>query len=193
MRIIFDLRMVGLGNNGGSLTLIKSANALQELGHNIVIIDTMKNMNKWTQLNVPHVVCKSRGDIPNANVVIATGYKSWKNTLMLPDRCGKKFVWIRGWETWNAPETQLISILSDKRFIKLVNGRGIQKRLKKYDIDSFLVRPGNDLQDFYPLNKRDRTRVVLGGLYHTRHKTKRSDWVIKVANKLKQKYSNIEL
>jgi glycosyltransferase involved in cell wall biosynthesis len=30
--------------------------------------------------------------------------------------------------------------------------------------------------------------IVLGGLYHERHKTKRSDWVIKATEELKKKY-----
>jgi len=42
MDIIFDLRNVGLGNNGGSLTLIKSGNTLQEMGHCVCFIDSGK-------------------------------------------------------------------------------------------------------------------------------------------------------
>jgi glycosyltransferase involved in cell wall biosynthesis len=193
MRVIFDLRETGLGNNGGSLTLIKSANTLQELGHEVFIVDSMKSMTTWVSLNVPHIIYKGKKDLPDADAIVATGYKSWRNTLVSPNWCGKKFIWVRGWEIWNAPENQLISILSDEGIIKIVNGYGIQKRLKKYNIDSFLVRPGNDLQDFYPMNIRDKNKIVLGGLYHTRHKTKRSDWIISVTNQLKKKYNNIEL
>ena len=193
MRILFNLIGCSLGNNGGSLTLIKSANTLQELGHKVIMVDSMKNQHTWTPLKVPHIICKSEKDIPTADFIIATGYKTWMHTLKLPDRCGRKFVWLRGWERWNASEEQMISVLSDDRIIKLANGKGIQNRLKKYNINSFLVMPGNDFQDFYPMHKRDKNKVILGGLYNTRHQTKRSVWIINVAKRLKQKYNNIEL
>ena len=52
MIITFDLRSVGLGNNGGSLTLIKSGNTLQDMGHEIYFIDSGKNKHTWEKLEV---------------------------------------------------------------------------------------------------------------------------------------------
>ena len=50
MKIIFDLRRVGLGHNGGSLTLIKSGNTLHDMGHEVTFIDSGRNQNKWVHL-----------------------------------------------------------------------------------------------------------------------------------------------
>ena len=58
MKILFNLFGVGCGNNGGTLTLFKSANTLSKLGHDVKIIDSGKNQNTWFKLNVPHIIIK---------------------------------------------------------------------------------------------------------------------------------------
>jgi len=193
MKIVFNLMNCGLGNNGGSLTLIKSANTLQELGHEVYIIDSMENQYTWGELKVPHIIIKERKNIPNSDIILATGYNTWKHTLNLPNRCGKKYVWVRGWEIWNSSEKNIVSILSDKRIIKLVNSICLKNKLLSYKIQSYIIRPGNEFEDLYPMDMRNDDKIILGGLYHTRHMTKRSDWVIKTAKILKQKHKNIEL
>jgi glycosyltransferase involved in cell wall biosynthesis len=194
MRIIFDLINVGLGNQGGSLTLIKSANMLQRLGHEVYIIDSMKNQHTWTSLKVKHIIISKHNKIPDADIIIATGYKSWKHTLGLPKRCGKKYIWLRGWEIWNASERDIVSILSNENIIKLVNSSCLKNKLLTYKIKSHIIYPGNDFEDIYHMNiRKNKNKVILGGLYHTRHKTKRSEWIINVVKLLKEKYNNIEL
>ena len=104
MKLTFDLRRTGLGNNGGSATIIKSANMLQKLGHEVFIIDSIKNKHTWNKLEVPHLICKKNKEIPNADIIIATGYRSAQTTVDAPKRCGVKFHWIRAWETWKGSE-----------------------------------------------------------------------------------------
>ena len=152
MHIIFNLINVSLGNNGGSLTLIKSANTLKELGYDVSIIDSGKNQHTWTPLNVSHLKIKSVNDIPNGDIIIATGFNSWKHTLNLPERCGKKYTWVRGWELWNAPEKNIVSILSNTKMTKLVNSICLKNKLLSYKIESQIIYPGNDLEDIYPIN-----------------------------------------
>ena len=193
MKIIFNLMNVGLGNNGGSLTLIKSANALSALGHEVIIADTGKNQHTWSPLFVSHIKCKNQSEIPNADVIIATGFNSWNKTIKLPNRCGKKYIWIRGWELWNASEKQLVSILSNDKITKIVNSICLQKKLQSFNIDSTIIRPGNDLFNFCPMKIRNQKNIILGGLYHTRHKTKRSDWIVEATIRLRKKYNNIKL
>jgi len=193
VKIIFNLINVGLGNNGGSLTIIKSANELYHLGHDIIIVDTGKNKCTWESLLVPHIICKNNTQIPNADIIIATGFKSWNHTINLENRCGKKYVWIRGWELWNASQEKIVSILSNKKIIKLVNSICLQNKLNSFNINSIIIRPGNDLYNFFPMNLRNKKNIILGGLYHTKHKTKRSDWVIDSTQKLRKKYNNIKL
>lgn len=193
MKIIFNLMNVGLGNNGGSLTLIKSANELYHLGHDIIIVDTGKNKCTWESLLVPHIICKNNSQIPNADVIIATGFKSWKHTINLENRCGKKYVWVRGWELWNTSQEKLISILSNKKITKIVNSICLKNKLNSFDINSTIIKPGNNLHEFFPMDLRNGKNIILGGLYHTKHKTKRSGWVIDVVQRLRKKHNNIKL
>jgi len=191
LKIIFNLMNVGLGQNGGSQTIIKSANILQKLGHEITIIDSGKNQHKWTPLEVKHIIIKNIEQIPDADIIIGTGFKSWENTLNLPDRCGKKFVYIRGWELRQAPEYRIIEVLSNKNIIKIVNSIGLQNKLKNYNIESYIIRPGNDFEDFEILNiKKPNKNIIIGGLWHTRHRTKRSSWILETTKVMKQSFGN---
>jgi len=193
MKIVFDLRNTGLGNGGGSSTLVKSSNILYSLGHNIIVIDSGRNQHTWTKLNVEHRIIKSINDVPNSDIVISTGYKTVLQTVKLPERCGKKLIWMRGWELWQMSEENIIKKVLKSPLIKVVNSFCLIDKLKKYGVDSYLIRPGNNLNDFNNLNIRNKNKIVLGGLFNIKHKTKRSDLIIKIAQKLKLKYSNIEL
>lgn len=193
MRILFNLINVGLGDNGGSSTLIKSANMIIKLGHKVIFIDSGKNQHTWTRLKAEHKIIKKTNNIPDADIVIATGFKSWDHTFKLPERCGTKVIWLRGWETWQAPENQLIYLLKNPSCFPIVNSEGLQNKLLKYKIKSKLIRPGNDFNGLYPLNIRGQEKIILGGLYHTKHNTKRSDWILQAAHILKKKFNNIQL
>jgi len=189
LRILFDLRGTGLGNNGGSLTIVKSANVLQELGHKVSIIDSMKNQHKWIPLKTNHIIVKKESDIPDADCIIATGYGSVPYVISSSERCGKKFHWIRGWELWRMNEKKIVLKVLNVPTVKIVNSSGLKKKLKSFNIHSHLVFPGNDIEDFHVIgNMRERRKVIIGGLYHSKHKTKKSLWIINIADKLKRKY-----
>lgn len=194
MRILFDLRNTGLGNGGGSQTLVRSANVLSELGNDVKIIDSGKNQHTWNKLEVEHKIIKNENDIPSADIVISTGFKSVSLTLKLPKRCGKKLVWIRGWEKWIFDENKIVESILKQPIIKVVNSIGLQNKLKTYAVDSYVIHPGNDLDDFSSLNIRKNDKIIIGGLCHDKHrKIKRVDWVLETYRKLKEKYSNLEL
>lgn len=193
MRIIFDLRATGLGDGGGSYTLIKSGNTLLKLGHEIIFIDSGRNQHTWVKLKAKHLIIKNINNIPDADFIIATGYNSVSKTVSAPNRCGKKLHWLRGFESWVMPEKKIINNIFKAPTIKIVNSICLQEKLLKYNIKSHIIYPGNDFDDLFPLNLRNTNKIILGGLYHTKHKTKRSDWILKAAQILKQKYNNIEL
>lgn len=195
MEIIFDLRNVGLGNNGGSLTLIKSGNTLQEMGHGVCFIDSGKNKHTWVALEADHIIVDNDDYIPSADIIIATGYKSVSKTLSAPKRCGIKAHWIRGWETWQYPPKKIIAYILNAPTVKLVNSIGLKNMLKKYNFKSEIIRPGYDLDELYPTNSRNKKRFVLGGLY-TRGKheqIKQTRWIFETYKYLRNKYGNIEL
>jgi glycosyltransferase involved in cell wall biosynthesis len=193
MRILFDLRNVGLGNNGGSFTLIKSGNTLVKMGHDVTFVDTGKNQHTWVPLIAKHQIVKQNKDVPKADFIIATGYKSVEQTLFAPVTSGVKCHWLRGWETWQLKEESIVKNILKVDTVKLVNGVCLQKKLKSFGIDSYLVRPGYDFDVLKPLHIRGKEDyVVIGGLNKQgRHaNSKRTSWIFETAKVLKRKYKN---
>jgi len=190
MKILFNAIGCGIGLNGGSSTIVNSANTLTKLGHDVYIIDAGANKHTWTTLLCKHLIVKDLNKIPKADVAITTGFNTWKKTLQFPSKI--KVVWLRGWETWKIPEKKIVNNLN-LPLIKMVNGIGLQEKLKEYGHDSYLIRPGNTLEDFTVKKLSSKKIIVLGGLYHTKHATKRSEWCINTYISLKKKYSNLRL
>jgi len=193
VKILFNI-YTGLGLNGGSITIISCANTLSELGHDVIVVDRMKNQCYGFPLKVKHKIIKNINEFPKCDVVIATDYKSVSSTVKIPnDKCRLKIHFLRAWENWSMSEDKIIKNILGSPLIKVVNGLCLQNKLKKFNVGSHLIRPGNDLNNFKQLDIRDKNKIIIGGLYHTKHKTKRSDLIIKIARKLKYKYNNIEL
>ncbi|MHA1232629.1 MAG: glycosyltransferase family 4 protein [Candidatus Helarchaeota archaeon] len=195
MRIIFDLRNVGLGNNGGSLTLVKSSNTLVDLGHEVYVVDSVRNQHTWNKLKAKHMIVKDYKKLPDADIIIATGYKSVYPTIKAPERCGIKAHWIRGWETWQMPEDRIVTEILKAPTMKLVNSLCLESKLNKYGISSRILRPGYDLDEIYPLDDIESDHIILGGLYtEGKHvPIKRPDWIYSTFNYLQRKYGNIKL
>jgi hypothetical protein len=191
MKILFNLLGTGISNNGGSRTLIRSANILKKLGKDVIILNNKLNhIYTWDKIEVPILSPDTVNDIPNADVVIGTGYGSWKKTIDLPNRCGKKFIWCRGWETWNASENKLIELLGNKKIKIITNSIGMQDKLKEHSIESTIIRPGYDFHEIFPLNTRHKNKVLtLGALYSkgSKRSTKRVDWIFKAVEEIKKK------
>jgi glycosyltransferase involved in cell wall biosynthesis len=197
LKITFDVRNCGLGPNGGSQTLIRSANTLISLGHTVVFIDSGKNQYTWDKLNAEHIIVKNIEDIPNADVVISTGFKSVPLTVSLPKRCGKlKLHWIRAWETWQYSEEDIVKNVLAQPTIKIVNSICLQKKLLEYNIPSYIIRPGYDFEKLYPMHLRGKTNeIILGGLYREgiHGKRKRVEWVLNCGKTLRARYANVKL
>jgi glycosyltransferase involved in cell wall biosynthesis len=194
MRIIFNMMNCGLGLNGGSQTVVLSANTLSRLGHEVYIIDSGRHKYTWDVIEVPHIIVRKNSDIPDSDAIIATGYGTVKSTIELPTRTGNKYIWIRGWELWKMSEKKIVSKILNTPLIKLVNSVGLQRKLASYDIKSQIIRPGNDFKNFRVLNKRQNNELIrLGGLYHKNHKTKNTDWIIKAIEILHSENKNISI
>jgi glycosyltransferase involved in cell wall biosynthesis len=194
MKIIFDFRNTGMGNNGGTQTLVNSANTLVKLGHTIVCIDSGKNQYTWDELLCEHLVVKSDKDVPDADVIIATGFKSVQPTIDLPSRCGLKTHWIRAWETWQYSEEDIVKKVLSQPTIKLVNSICLKDKLLEYNITSPIIRPGYDFEKLYPMYIRGQTNeLILGGLYREgmHGKRKRVDWLLNCGKTLRDRYSNV--
>lgn len=197
MRIIFDLRSTGCGSNGGTATIVKSANTLHKIGHKICIIDSGKNQYTWGPLLVPHIIPKRDKDIPDADAIIATGYHSVKHTVAAPDRCGVKLHYMRGWELWQMSEEKIVDKVLNQPTVKIVNSYCLQDKLKRYNINSYIIRPGYDFGEVHPLNTRreNNGKLILGGLFNkgAKRSGKRTDWIFETTRFLKKNYSVVEL
>ena len=196
MKIIFDLRRVGLGNNGGSSTLIKSGNTLVDMGHDVTFLDSGRNQHTWTPLKAAHIKLRNNNAVPSADAIIATGYKSVALTSSSPGRFGLKMHWIRGWETWQMPEAKIVKQVLDAPTVKLVNSFCLQDKLYEYEVPSTIIRPGYDLNDLTFKDLRTITSpIVIGGLYTKgKHEDiKRTSWIFKTYEYLKKKGYKVEL
>jgi hypothetical protein len=195
MNILYNASRCGIGNNGGSKTIIKSAETLRKLGHKVRIWAEV-NYYTWHDLKVPiYKQSKKNKDIlynPNFEIV---GFKKqgfdtiinvsiWdvKSTLKSPIE--NKVWWMRGWETWVKGEDYLINQI--KRFVDsggriIVNSGWLKDKLKSINIKSSLCWAGLDL-DFGKDSAywRDGGKglyqkyksYTIGGLWHPKHKTK---------------------
>lgn len=185
MKITFNLQNVGLGNNGGSATIVHSANMLHSLGHTICLVSEKDNMFEWFDLDGPTYV-KTNGlvhDYPNADVVIATGAHSVQLVLNAPLGRGIKFWWIRAHETWAMGEKQLFSFYANEQINLLVNSQCLQTLVRdKARREVPIVRPGMDFHNFYMYSDRDyfpNECIRLGALYCDKPR-KRFDWVTQI-------------
>jgi glycosyltransferase involved in cell wall biosynthesis len=136
--------------------------------------------------------------LPSADFIIATGYKSVAHTLTAPKESGIKCHWIRGWETWQMPEGEIVKRILHVPTRKFVNSLCLKNKLKQYAVESVIVRPGYDSDELYPFEKSNRclyNEFVLGGLIASKkhEETKRTKWLFEVKKVLKEKYKNIKL
>jgi len=180
-----NLFNVGLGNNGGSMTLVRSANTLVNLGHEVIIVDGGKNKHTWTKLKAKHLIIRDTNQIPEADVIVATGMKSISSTNK--SKIKNKFIWLRGWETWVFSEEKIINMLKNSSCIKIVNSICLQNKLNSFNINSEIIRPGYDFNEIYPLEIKKGKNIILGGLYSVpKHfTTKRTKWILEAVSSLK--------
>lgn len=186
MKIAFNLIDCGLGNNGGSQTIVKSANVLQNLGHEVFIISNCSNRYTWSELECQHIEINSIFEAPKSDVIIATGFNTVKTTVEAPITCGKKAHWIRGFETWIMDEQDIVEKVLRANTFKIVNSINLKEVLEEYNTESEIIRPGYDFEDFYPKRIKEKDKIVFGGLYNTKAR-KRTAWILEVANRIVSK------
>jgi len=183
MRISFNLLGCGLGNNGGSQTLIKSCETLNELG---VKSDLVSDIDNFTWFK--HRKCIN--SIPkDVSAVIATGCGTVKNTSKL--NVPKKYWWIRGHEDWWLNDNELLKLYNIKNIINITNSKSLANRIKNLGCDQTIhtIYQGIDLDFWSDLNLRFQNKKIRIGCLHGDKPTKRWKDFKNLANKLdKDKY-----
>lgn len=161
MRISFNLLGCGLGNNGGSQTLIKSCETLNELG---VKSDLVSDIDNFTWFK--HRKCINF--IPeNTSAVIATGCGTVERTSKL--KVPKKYWWIRAHEDWWFNDKKLLSLYNTKNIINLVNSNGLGKKIESLGCSQpyHVIYQGIDLDIWEDLNLRSENKKIKIGCLHT--------------------------
>ena len=162
MEICFNALKSGLGNNGGTKTIVRSAETLQSLGHEVSIAARV-NHYTYTSVEVPVL-----GEIPRHSIVVGV------SSLDVDEGIHNDFWWIRGWELWNYKEPRLLEKCRTTKCIAI--STWLVEHLNKNGIDCELCYAGMDL-DKWGVDKPWTERKFWGALYSSRHKTKRWDLV----------------
>lgn len=149
MNIVFYAASSGLGNNGGSRTILKSAQTLRDMGHTV---DIVAGVDRFTYFDHPPAV----GHIPaHTDVVIAV---SWMDVeSMHKDWPGPCAWWLRNWDTHRLTEPEICRLAAVQP--TCVNGEFIQRRFRRAGIESEVVYQGIDF-DMWIATDRPRGRMV---------------------------------
>jgi glycosyltransferase involved in cell wall biosynthesis len=153
MKLGINLINCGLGNNGGSRTLIKCAEIIDTFKeHTCELISPIDNFT-WFKHKQP---IKS---IPSdLDALIASSCRSVKSTLS--SNIKKKAWYIRGHETWSMSEQSLIKLYKNQDVINIVNSIGLQKLLESYGAESKVVYQGIDFHWWTDMNIRNKNKKI---------------------------------
>ena len=193
MNILFNASQCGLGDNGGTKTIIRCAETLQDMGHRVQIY---AKTNKYTW-HKPGVTIKDN-DWYGGNDEF-TGAYCWDKEILvsvweveqnmkwhrdnLIDHRTRDFWYMRGWEKWVHGEDWLISQI--KKFVSaggriIVNSSWLMDKLLRMGIDCALCYSGLDL-DFWYVQKQKGWSYI-GYLAKGKHGTKHYDICERIHN-----------
>ncbi len=165
----------GLQNNGGSKTIIRSAETLQDMGHKVTIW-THTNRYNWHKPKVnivPHIGIKLlRREFDVAIAVSVSDIDIVNKTFGNKVR---KFWWCRGEESWQCPKERTIK--KSKKIDVIVNSSWLLDRFQGAE----LCYAGLDL-DFW--KSLFNVKPCIGYLHNKSHKTKNVAFAKKVLNEL---------
>lgn len=139
MHIAFYAAVSGLADNGGTNTIIRTADALRERGHRV---DIVAAVDRFTR--VPHPECV-RFMPPDAEVVCAVSYMDVLAMHKLTDGRGmRQYWWMRLWDNPTSPDMQTLAAMQPT----IVNAGWMQARLLTLGVTSQCIPQGIDI-DFW--------------------------------------------
>jgi len=177
LRIVFNGKGCGFGNNGGSHTLIQSAKYLAKLGAHV----TLYGVYKYTWEEKPDGVrIIPHGKIPTCDVIVATGQSTVPSTLA-HKRCLKKYWWVRGHEVWSTSEKQLNEYY--RKIPCMANSKWLKEYIERVSKNNcHLQYQGVDFDLWKDEKPWEEREFLIGGLYSSRHKTK-NHWMLEELEK----------
>jgi hypothetical protein len=168
MKIAFNMLECGLGNNGGTRTIIKCVEVLEKLGHRCDIIGTADNFTWFDHKPIiPHIP-------PDLDILIATACTDVNSTLQ--SDVPKKAWYIRAHENWAMSDEELGKRYNSGIF-NVVNSKGLQQVLSSYGADSKIVYQGIDFDLWEDRNLRPKDKIRIGCLYTKQPRKRWKDFV----------------
>jgi hypothetical protein len=166
----------GLGPNGGSRTILKSAEALRALGHRVDVVAVKDN---FTWFKHPKILSKIPKDA-DAVVSISISDIRWMHKQAPVN--AKKFYWMRGYENWRGlSNEEYVGKLVKQKII--VNSTGLKLHLARLGIPSRLCWAGMD-DETEQRGGYVYKNCTIGFLGPSMHKSKRYD----LCQKLKERF-----
>jgi len=188
MNICFNKKNCGLGNNGGSQTIILSSQTLNDIGHKSnIVTDHGGSGFTWFKHAKP---IKNFPD--DTDAVIATGCTTVIHTSQL--NIPKKYWWIRAHESWGYPDKKLVSLYNLPEVTNIVNSNGLVKKIEGFGCKEpcHVVYQGIDLHLWENLNLRRQNKKIKIGCLHTNQARKNWKEFVALAEKLgTEKYEYI--
>lgn len=168
MKIAFNSLNSGLGNNGGTKTIIKCCEVLNNLGHKC---DIISNVDNFTWFDHDPVIRYIPNDL---DVVIAVACTDVEFTLRM--NVPKKAWYIRGHESWACGEERLRRYYNSGLF-NIVNSKNLKQKLASYGASSVVVYQGLDLDTWKDRKLRSNGKVRIGCLYNKKPTKRWADFV----------------
>lgn len=153
----------GLGNTGGSRTIVRSTAALRGLGHEV---DIVAPSDRFTWEKHPPVKRK----LGAADVVIAVSISDLKLLLKLMPSAHLAY-WMRGWEQWQMSHDDIFAVLrkAQARGVALYTNSGwLERKLSSNGLRSRTAWAGMDFELFNTEGRPPRVEgapPVVGCLY----------------------------
>jgi hypothetical protein len=165
MNLAFNGIASGLGNNGGTRTILLCQKTLEELGHRC---DFISGVDNFTWFDHKPVINYLPDDL---DAIISVACSDVAPTLSID--VPKKAWYIRGHENWSMSNQDLGHLYRDPRFLNIVNSKGLQHMLdRKFHAHSAVVYQGVDFHEWKDRKLRG-DKIRIGCLSNKRHVTKR--------------------
>ena len=169
MKLAFNGLHSGLGNNGGSRTILKCAETLNSLGHRCDVITRVDNFT-WFD-HKPLI-----GYVPNdLDVIINVAAVDVVSTLQMDVPI--KAWYIRGHESWSIPEHLLKDYYRNGNIVNVVNSKGLQQLLASYGANSHVVYQGIDFDLWEDRKLRSENKIRIGCLHQSKSTKRWKDFV----------------
>jgi hypothetical protein len=168
MKLAFNGLTSGLGNNGGSRTVLKCAEVLNSLGHRCDVISSADN---FTWFDHDPIIRYVPDDLDAIINVAAVDVVSTLNTGV-----PVKVWYIRAHELWSNPEHLLRDYYRNDSIINIVNSKGLQQQLATYGADSYVVYQGLDFDWWGDRKLRPKDKIRIGCLHTTQPRKRWEDF-----------------